>query len=293
MSSGLPKYFLGQSAGYNDVVIFSPLPYRLAAIDLDGTLLNHEHRLSAGNARAVADVAARGVAVVLASGRRWATIAEFAREIGLPSESPIIAYNGAMARTLAGDTLFHQPLPPDPAAQIVAFCAAQGYHLNYYLHDELYVREETPWAQMYQRRTGTVPHVVHDLAKFRGEQPTKLLLIDTDAVTDRLWAQFAARFGDSLYVTKTEDEYLEFMAPGVNKGAALADVAARLGVRAEQCVAFGDSYNDLTMLAWVGLGVAMGNARPEVQAAAGRLAPMADEDGVATVLRELFFDQPT
>ena len=262
--------------------------YQLAAIDLDGTLLNGEtHALSVVNSQAVKRASEAGLTIVLASGRRWATIDAFAREIGLPPQSPIIAYNGAMIRTHSGDTWFHQPLPAAASQSIVAFCAAHGYHLNYYLNDELYVREETSWARTYRKRTGSVPHVTGDLSRFEGQQPTKLLLIDTPETTDRLLIHFRAEFGETLYVTKTEDEYLEFMDPRVNKGVALAETADRLGLTAQDCVAFGDSYNDLPMLEWAGLAIAMENGRAELKAIADRIAPPADDDGVATVLSQL------
>ena len=263
------------------------LPYKLVAIDLDGTLLNGEtHAISVANAQMVMRASDVGMTIVLASGRRWATIDAFSREIGLPPQSPIIAYNGAMIRTHAGDTWFHQPLPADASQTIVAFCAAHGCHLNYYLNDELYVRTDTPWARLYQKRTGSVPHVTGDLSRFDGEQPTKLLLIDTPEATERLLVRFQAEFGDTLYVTKTEDEYLEFMDPRVNKGVALAETARRLGLSAQDCVAFGDSYNDLPMLEWAGLAIAMENGRTELKALADRIAPPADDDGVATILSQ-------
>lgn len=228
--------------------------------------------------------------VVLASGRRFHTIAEFARQIGLPPEAPLIAYNGAMLRTVGGAMLAHRPLPPEAASRIVHWSAAHGYHLNYYLDDEWYIREETHWSRLYQARTGSVPHIVHDLTRFDGQAPTKILLIDTPAITDALWAQCAEEFGESLYITKTEDEYLEFMHTGVSKGVALERAASLLGVAREDCVAFGDSYNDIPMLKWAGCGVVMGNAKPDIQALADRVAPAADEEGVAVVLADLFPD---
>ena len=107
-------------------------------------------------------------------------------------------------------------------------------------------------------------------------------------MTDELLAHFQAQFGDSLYITKTEDEYLEFMDRGVSKGVALAQVAASRGIPQAACVAIGDSYNDLSMVQWAGLGVAMSSGRDKLKAAADRLAPPADDDGVATILAELF-----
>ncbi len=264
------------------------LPLKLAAIDLDGTLLNSEHVVSAGNAAAVHRAVQMGAQIVLASGRQWETINAFAQTLDLPAEAPIIAYNGAMIRTHGGTTWLHQPLPAEAAKTIVHYCADHGYHLNLYLNDILYVRDDTHWGRLYQKRTGSVPHVTGDLTQFDGQQPTKLLLIDTCETTDRLLKHFQAEFGDSLYVTKTEDEYLEFMAPNVNKGAALAETAKRLGLVSSQCAAFGDSYNDLSMLQWAGVGVAMGDARPELKAIAGLIAPPADADGVGTALNQLF-----
>ena len=263
--------------------------YRLVAIDLDQTLLHsRDHAVSAANMAAVRRIAARGVTVTLASGRRYYTIAEFAGRLNLPQGTPLIAYNGALVQTLAGETLFHQPLPPDAATVIVHFCAEHGYHLNYYLNDEWYICEETNWSHLYQQRTGSVPHITHDLTLLDGQSPTKLLIIDTPVETDRLTMYFRDRFGDTLYITKTEDEYLEFMDAGVSKGAALARIALSLGIGREYCVAFGDSYNDIPMLEWAGLGVAMGNARPSVQAVADRIALSADDDGVAVMLDQLF-----
>ncbi len=166
------------------------------------------------------------------------------------------------------------------------YCIAHGYHLNLYYDDKLYVQNDTPQGRIYQKRTGTVPHVT-DLTQFDGRQPTKLILIDTLETTNRLLVHFLAEFGDSLYITKTEDEYLEFMDPRINKGVALAEVARHLGLAASDCIAIGDSYNDTPMIEWAGLGIAMENARPELKAVADRIAPSADADGVAAMLTEL------
>jgi len=263
-------------------------PYRLAAIDLDGTLLGSNHAISTGNAAAIQNVVGAGAKVVLASGRQWSTINAFATLLDLPPESPIIAYNGALIRTHGGDTWFHQPLPAAASEAIVRYCDAHGYHLNYYFNDALYVRDDTAWGRTYQKRTGTVPHITGDLTQFDGEQPTKLILIDTLETTDRLLTYFQAEFGSSLYIIKTEDEYLEFMDPSVSKGVALAEVAGRLGVAQAECIAFGDSYNDIPMLEWAGMGIAMENARPALKSVANLIAPSADADGVGTLLRQLF-----
>jgi Cof subfamily protein (haloacid dehalogenase superfamily) len=267
----------------------SNYPYRLVAIDLDGTLLHsRDHAVSPANAVQVRRLLDMGVSIVLASGRRYHTIVEFARQLGIPASTSLIAYNGALLRTVAGETLFHQPMPADYAQTLVHFCAAHDYHLNYYLDDVLYIREETQWSQLYRKRTGSVPHIIHDLTVFDSQRPTKLLLIDTPAVTDRLLGHFQKQFGDALYITKTDIEYLEFMHAGVSKGVALGKAAQRLCVPQDATVAIGDSFNDIPMLEWAGWGIAMGNAPETVQEIADHIAPPADDDGVAVVLKSLF-----
>jgi len=260
---------------------------KLVAIDLDGTLLGSDHALSERNLLAVTRITNSGVCVVLASGRQWHTIVKFAHQIGLPQSSPIIAYNGAMIRTVGGETLYHQPVPAEAAQRIVRHCVAGGYHLNYYLDDVLYVRKETHWARLYEKRTGTTA-VVGALMRFDGRKPTKLLLIDTPETTNRLLKHYQEKYGKALYITKTDDEYLEFMNPAVSKGVALAEAAKRLGVSAEECAALGDSFTDLPMLEWAGVGIAVENAKPELKAVADLIAPANTADGVAIVLERLF-----
>ena len=262
--------------------------YQLVAIDLDGTLLDSQtHAISPTNADAVRRVHNQGIQIVLASGRRYATLVDFARQLDLPQETPLVAYNGALIRTLGGETWYHRPLPADLAAKIVREYQAD-HQLNYYLNDEWYSRQETSWSRLYQKRTGSVPHMVGDLTRFDGQTPTKILLIDTCEITDALLPKVQAEFGEALYITKTEDEYLEFMNNGVSKAVALTHVAERLGLDAAQCVAFGDSYNDISMIKWAGLGIAMGNGRDELKQVADAVAPPADDNGVATMLNELF-----
>jgi Cof subfamily protein (haloacid dehalogenase superfamily) len=261
-------------------------PYRLAAMDLDETLLGPDHRISERNARAVRALAAQGVVCVIASGRMHEATTRFADELGL--DRPIISYNGAMVKhPRTGEVWHHLPMPAAPAAEIVRYCAENRMHLNYYLNDHLYVAERGGWAEFYLRHTGSPMEVVGDLTSLIGTQPTKLILIDAPETTRRLLGHFRERFGDSLYITITNAEYLEFMNPAANKGVALELTAQRLGIPREQVIAFGDGNNDLPMIAWAGLGVAMGTARPAVRAAADRLAPPYDADGLGVFIEEL------
>ncbi len=255
-------------------------PYRLAAIDLDETILTFDGRISDRNRRAVHDLDAAGILPVIASGRMHQATTRFADALGLPG--PIISYNGAMLRHRAtGDIWHHLTVPPEPAAEIVRFCTENRFHLNYYCDDRLYVAARGHWAEFYVRHTGSPMEAIGDLTTLAGTSPTKMILIDTPETADRLFRQMSERYGGTLYITRTNPEYLEFMHPNANKGEALRILAARLGVARDDVLAFGDGSNDAPMMEWAGFSVAMGSAKEAVKRIASWVAPPFEEDGFA------------
>lgn len=264
------------------------LPYRLVALDLDDTLLGPTQRLSERTLRAVRALVTRGAYVVLASGRLHSAIQRFADQLGL--ETLIISYNGAMVRhSRTQEIWLHEQLPADLAEILLDYCAPQRLQLNWYLHDTVLTAAYTPWLSLYQRRTlAPVEIRPNFVTEVRGTHPTKLIIVDDPQANDVRRHRFQEQFGTRLYITRTADEYLEFMPPTANKGIALALVASRLGIAPEETIAFGDGSNDLPMIRWAGMGVAVANARAELQAVADRIAPSNEEDGVAVVLEEIF-----
>src|ERR1041385_5348116 len=115
-----------------------PFPYRLAAIDLDETLLGPNHLISSRNKAAVRKLVQSGVKCVIASGRMHESTTKYADDLGLAE--PIISYNGSMVKHHAtGEVWHHVRVPSRAASEIVQFCAGRGFHLNYYLDDRLYV----------------------------------------------------------------------------------------------------------------------------------------------------------
>jgi Cof subfamily protein (haloacid dehalogenase superfamily) len=261
-------------------------PYSLAAIDLDDTLLGPDHRISARNYRAVRALVERGVTCVIASGRMHEATTRFSDDLAL--DAPIISYNGSMVKhPHTGEVWRHVRVPANPASEVIRFCAEHGHHLNYYLNDHLYIAARSAWAEFYLRQTGSPVEVIGDLTPLVGSEPTKMILIDSPETTDQLLALFRDRFGESLYITKTNPEYLEFMNPAASKGVALELVANRLGIAREATIAFGDGNNDLPMIEWASLGVAMGTAKPHILAAADEIAPPYNEDGLGEYIEEL------
>jgi Cof subfamily protein (haloacid dehalogenase superfamily) len=259
------------------------VPYRIAAIDLDETLLGANGTITPRNAAAVNRLRAAGVLCVIASGRMHQATLRFADELGL--DGPLISYNGAMIRVRStGETWLHTTIAPGPAAEVVRYCAENGYHLNYYLNDHLHVSEVGRWAEFYHNHTGSKMEPVGDLRALAGTRPTKMILIDEPAEADRLYGELGARFAGVLDLARTNPEYLEFMDPSCNKGRALEVLADRLEVPRLQTLAFGDGGNDLPMVRWAGFSVAMGSGKEAVRAAASWVAPRYDEDGFAVAV---------
>lgn len=264
------------------------MPYKLCAIDLDDTLLDSEHRISERSHAAIRKVVDRGVIVLIASGRMYASTLRYQEQLGL--DTPIICYNGAMVRSpTSGETWLHDQIPAELAKVVMDYSECENLQLNYYLNDLLYTKAFTSWLKLYHDRTGSPIEIVPDLySSMRGATPTKLIIVDSPERTDELLPYFRDLFGTSLYVTKSNDEYLEFMPPNANKGVALAAAAERLGVKQSETIAFGDSWNDIPMLKWAGLSLAVANAKPELKEVADRVIGRNDEDGVAIELEKMF-----
>jgi len=262
------------------------IPCRLAAFDLDGTLLNSAHKVSLGNRDALRALAANDILVVLVSGRMHRSIQPISDQIGL--ENPIISYNGGMVRhARTGEVYHHTPIAGDAAQAVVRDCVDRGLHLNFCLNDELYVAERNSWSDLYEARTGVPATAIGDLRALAGETPTKLLIIHRAEALRPLVRDFQVHYAERLYVTQTQAEYIEFMNPEVAKGRALTALAGRVHIPMDTVVAFGDSYNDESLLKTAGFGVAMANSVAAIRACADYVTATNDDDGVAKAIWEL------
>jgi Cof subfamily protein (haloacid dehalogenase superfamily) len=264
------------------------IPYRLCAIDLDDTLLDASHALTERSLAAVQKVRSMGATVVIASGRMHAATLHYAQQLAL--DTPIISYNGAMVRYAGtGETLLEEHVEAGLAAEIRDYARQNSLQLNYYLHDMLYSEAYTSWLKLYHDRTDAPIEILPDFeAKLQNTTPTKLVIVDSPEKVNALLPLMQERYGKQSYVTRSNAEYLEFMPPNADKGKALALVAAKYNISAAQTLAFGDSWNDIPMLQWAGLGIAVANAKPEVRQAADRTVQSNIEDGVARALADIF-----
>ncbi|OQA45861.1 MAG: Sugar phosphatase YidA [Chloroflexi bacterium ADurb.Bin325] len=264
---------------------------RLLAFDYDGTAAMDGGLPRAAVCEAVARAQARGVRVVLATGRTYASALPYARALGL--RDPLICYQGAMVRELAEadpHTLLVEPLPEEPLAEALAHAEAAGLDLTLYDETAMYyavMRRPQEfydrWFGMPMRRVPSLPEAIRQI-RAAGSYPIKGLYIAEATENDQLVPDLRARFGDRLSVVRSHDLFAELISPAASKGRALAHLAQLWGIPRSETMAVGDSGNDASMIEWAGVGVAMGNASHEALAVADWVAPPVAEDGLAAAI---------
>ena len=276
------------------------MPYRLLALDVDGTLLDSAGALRARVRQAVRAVAEAGCTVALATGRRFAAAAEVAAALGL--DTPLILHNGALVRRAqSGAVLAQAPIPLPVARGVAATIVAAGLQPIVFPPPSVGegviagpTERDSELATLYLEGC-FVPverRPLDDL--FTDVPPLTLVVMDAEARLDTLLPRLSDR--DDVHVTRNTFpllgrpfHVLDILAAGCSKAAALATLAAWLGVSLSETVAIGDHWNDVEMLETAGLGIAMGSAPPAVQARANRVTRTSDEDGVAEALAGLEF----
>jgi len=262
------------------------IPLRLIALDLDGTLLTRGKTLSARTQGALILLAERGCHVVVATGRPFEVMALFCRD--LPLTAPQIALNGAAIHDpVAGRVLRLRPMATEDVERAAAFFRERDIPMALFTTDGLYLDTRIPNRHLWHPPPLPPPRDLASLGRFRHHKILKVVAHAEPHSVDLLHPSAVEALGDHLYITRTAPTLVEALDHTVSKGQALQHVAGLLDVPREEIVAFGDHDNDLPMFAVAGVSVAMGNAAPEVKAAADLTTLSNEEDGIAAVLEQL------
>jgi Cof subfamily protein (haloacid dehalogenase superfamily) len=237
---------------------------------------------------AIAAARAARIHVVLVTGRMFQSVRQYALDAGL--DDPVVCYQGAVvAEPVSGRWLRHEPIPLELARETIQVLNEEGFGLNCYVDDELYVAAITPEARRYADFQHLELHQVGNLLKWLSEPPTKLVVIDDPHVLDDLEQRMKTRFDGRLYISKSLPFFLEFASPDVTKASGLEFLSEHLGFSREGTVAFGDGENDIELVDWASYGVAVENAHDRVKEIADFVCPPVDEEGVAQVI-EAYLD---
>jgi len=260
--------------------------YELLVCDLDGTLIDHSMALEPALVAAFKRAAAAGLGITIATGRMPLSV-DFYRE-ALDVRLPIIYYNGGLIRDTAGMELLRCELPRGILARVREVFSAAPVHPIFFRDEQLYCLDRTLPIRQFCDDEGLRAHVIPDPEDFfRLGAFMKGLFIGHRRDLVVLRADLEGLLGDDARLVHTAEHYLELLPVASTKGAALAHLAAHLGVPLARVVAVGDHDNDIEMVEVAGLGVAMAHAPASVRAVADRVAPAPADGGLLRLLAEI------
>lgn len=278
-------------------------PVRLVAIDMDGTLLpTFSQKVNTRNAQALRAAQAAGITVVIATGRRTAYVTPLLDDLGLRADMPLITSNGAVTRTLGGESMDRCNLEARVARGLCGLLRPFGtlvFTFDRVGKGELVLQDLEQAHRRIEMWVEANRHAIEQVQPLEsalndGEDPIQGMV--TGGLDRMRHAEKALKDSEWRGLCESvRTEYpardlsiLDLLPPGVSKGWALERLAARLGIDRKETMAIGDNWNDVDMLEWAGQAVLMGNAAAELRGMANmrgwKQAPSNDHDGVAVVL---------
>jgi Cof subfamily protein (haloacid dehalogenase superfamily) len=256
------------------------------ALDLDDTLLRSDLTISFRTRNAIRKAVSLGVTVVLASSRAPASMEHFARLLGLnKKEGFLIANNGTVIQeSNTGNPVFDVKIPPATALLIFDMADAEGFAVQIYDDDIMYISRANEFAEYDQKITGLRQVVVENFRSMVASGCHKILIPGDPMILAPL-AKLLSMYADDAAIFSSKPYLLEVLPPKVDKGNALALVAEKLSIPRDAVLAVGDSMNDEAMLRWAGFPVAMINGDERIKEIASLVTEKTnDEDGVAEVI---------
>lgn len=258
---------------------------RLLAVDLDDTLLKEDLTISEENCRALKAAEDAGLMVLLASGRVPEAMSRYAEALDMHRRPGyIISNNGCtIHRSDTGEELYRRSIDGEAAVEFYRRARNAGFPVERYRSNHVCADRENPWTDLDSTLSGLskliIPAFKEELRQF---PPVKLVIPGEPELIARLRQELDRDFGEDFTIFTSKPYFLEILPGGADKGTALAWLAARLSIPREAVMAIGDSDNDLGMIEWAGVGVAMANANDRVKGTAGYITRASHEHhGVA------------
>lgn len=266
------------------------MKYLLAAIDIDGTLSHSNKELSGYTVSTIIKAQKRGLRIVIASGRPTHGLSYYADLLHIYDYGGyVMAYNGGQITDYStGKCIYTQALSPDAISAAIKL--ARECKVTIIAYSETEILTESPEDEFIPKlsRNNRMPiKGVDDFLKVALEMnpaPVKLLLSCAPDRIDEVIKVFKDNLKDVIDVFKSADTFVELVPKGIDKGSSLSILGGHLNIHPDQMIAFGDESNDISMLKYVGMGVAVVNATEPAKAAADLITMSNNEDGVAHVI---------
>lgn len=262
--------------------------YELIAVDMDGTLLNHQKEISEVNQKAIAAARELGKKVVIATGRPLVGIRRYLEQLKMVTdEDYVIAFNGALVQTAeTGRVIAMKTLTWQDYQDLYEVSLKLGVHIHALTERHVTTPVANPYtdveADINLIETEILP--VKDVPK--DYTIVKVMFVDEAEKLDAAFEELPLWVLEKYTIVRSAEIFLEFLDNSVNKGTGVAAVAQELGLKREQVICVGDAGNDLDMIKYAGLGVAMENAFDYVKESADFITHSNENDGVAHVIQQ-------
>lgn len=265
--------------------------YKLIAVDLDGTLVRSDQSISPRTIDTLVQVQQSGVKMAVASGRPTFGTAHVADALRLADFGGyVMSYNGGEIYDWGTKTRLHaQTLDEDIIPYIYMYAREHGMPIMTYIGKEVVSEVENNEYINYSvmRNRMTLRKVEDFVATAQGVGIVKCIIVGDPTLLPALEIEMQETLKGKAGVFRSEPFFLEIVPVGIDKAKGLSILLNKIGMQPSELIAFGDGYNDIPMLQFAGLGVAMGNAAEEIQKAADMVAQSNDDDGIAVLLEKL------
>lgn len=262
---------------------------KLVAVDIDGTLLTDDRKITSQVFEAVQDAKAQGVQVVIATGRPIAGVTHLLNELNLNHQGNyVITFNGGLVQDAeTGQEIVKSTMSYEDYLEIEFLSRKIGLHMHAITKEGIYTaNRDIGKYTVHEARLVNMPIFYRTPEEMASKEIVKMMMIDEPDILDEAIKNIPPSFYDNYNIVKSTPFYLEFMLKTVSKGNAIIHLAEKMGLNQSQTMAIGDAENDRAMLEVVGNPVVMENGSPELKMIAKYITKSNNESGVAYALRE-------
>jgi Cof subfamily protein (haloacid dehalogenase superfamily) len=260
------------------------MAFKMLFLDIDGTLLNSNHQISSETKHAIRSLP-KDFPVVLVSARMPKGITFLYKELGL--KTPIICYSGALVMDMAYQPILNKTLTLQQMKMIYQQAGKRNVHIGFYKDDDWYVEDLDDWVIQEEKIAKTSPAIIDFSTLFHGHNgANKVLCMGNAAEIEDLEFTLKNTCSEHLTIYRSKPEYLEIMHHTVTKTSAIQFLLENFNIQKGEIIAIGDNFNDIDMIQFAGLGVAMGNAPEPVKQLANEITLSNDDNGVARIIHK-------
>lgn len=265
------------------------MKYKLLAVDIDGTLINNKREVTPKTKEYIKKAIDHGIVFTISSGRPIQGVKLITDQLDI--DIPVITYNGAMVITADGKNIIYScNMKEEDVIKIDRFGKELDTTIAIWSGNKLYTNHIDEKAIKYSQVSGTKPQLYNDVRELIGQGINKMLWYDEIERINAFEKEMQNKLGASVNFHTSQPIYLEFVDINTSKAIALEKMGEYYGIKREEMIAVGDGFNDLSMIEYAGLGVAMENAPDEVKRASGFVTLSNEDDGVAYVIEKFIFD---